>query len=139
MKASKELQKMLVEAIEREMQVSIQYLWQHIAVSGPASPAIADIFKKIAIVEMKHAEEIAERLDFFGGKPPLMPKMPVIGNKLEEMLKVDIKAEEEAVELYRKIIDKADAEKDIITRKLFEKILADEEEHLYQFQTLLGE
>ena len=53
------------------------------------------------------------------------------------MVTLDKKAEEEAITLYRQIIEKAMAEKDYVTWELFEEILEDEEDHHNTFSTLL--
>jgi len=53
------------------------------------------------------------------------------------MLAFDKKAEEEAITLYRQICDVAKKEKDEVTYKLFQGILADEEDHHDVFSTLL--
>jgi len=136
--ASERLKELLNQAIARELQVSIQYMWQHVVARGLCSPAVRDIFKKIAITEMKHAEAIAERLDYLGDKPTTKPAPITIGETLEEMLRIDLKAEEEAIALYRQIIEQAVSENDYVTEDLFRSILADEEEHYKEFQTLLG-
>lgn len=138
MKVSKKLLEMLNDAIAREMQVSIQYMWQHVMGKGLESGPVRDTFKEIAITEMEHAEEIAERLSFLGGTPTTKPDPITVGESLTEMLELDVKAEEEAIELYRQIIELAESEKDYTTRNLFEDILADEEEHLDEFNNLLG-
>ena len=137
--ASERLKELLNQAIARELQVSIQYMWQHVLAKGLCSPAVRDIFKKIAITEMKHAEAIAERLDYLGGKPTTQPAPITVGETLEEMIRVDIKAEEEAIALYRQIIEQAVSENDYVTEDLFRSILADEEEHHNEFQALLGQ
>jgi len=137
--ASERLKELLNQAIARELQVSIQYMWQHVVAKGLCSPAVRDIFKKIAITEMKHAEAIAERLDYLGGKPTTQPAPITVGETLEEMIRVDIKAEEEAIALYRQIIEQAVSENDYVTEDLFRSILADEEEHHNEFQALLGQ
>lgn len=134
---SKELNDKLNEAIAREIAVSIQYMWQHVMGEGMESPAVTGILKQIAITEMKHAEAIAERLDFLGGTPTTQPTPIKIGKTLANMIEIDIAAEEDAIKLYKGIINLADKEKDIVTRKLFEDILTDEEGHLNEFQTLL--
>ena len=136
--ASERLKELLNQAIARELQVSIQYMWQHVVARGLCSPAVRDIFKKIAITEMKHAEAIAERLDYLGDKPTTKPAPITIGETLEEMLRIDLKAKEEAIALYRQIIEQAVSENDYVTEDLFRSILADEEEHYKEFQTLLG-
>ena len=135
--ASKELMDFMNESIAREMQVSIQYMWQHVLWKGIKGFAVKDELKKIAITEMKHAEDIAERLAYFGGIPTTKPGPIQIGDDLKEMLELDKKAEEEAIELYKKIIELAQREGDTTTARLFRKILQEEEEHHDTFTSLL--
>jgi len=128
---------LLNRGIARELQVSVQYMWQHVLATGIESAAVEDIFRKIAITEMKHAEEIAERLAYLGGTPTTKPDPIFIDGSLKEMLKADVKAEEEAIAIYRQTIKVADEEGDITTRRLFEEILGAEEEHHDTFKKLL--
>jgi len=137
--ASKELMDMLNEAIANELQVSVQYMWQHVTVPGIHSESVGGIFKKISITEMKHAEAIAERLDYLGGKLTTKPSPITVGKNVKEMLKIDKKAEENAIKLYKAIIARAAKEGDVVTKKLFEDILTQEEDHHNQFSTLLEE
>ena len=138
-KASAELLGLLNDAIAREMQVSIQYMWQHVLWSGVKAFAVKDELKSIAIAEMKHAEAIAERLFYLGGTPTTKPSPIFVGNTLKEMIERDRKDEEGAIELYKKIIEKAGKEGDETTHRLFRQILADEEEHHDTFSSLLEE
>lgn len=137
-KASATLTGMMNKAIAREIQVSIQYMWQHVMAKGLESAEIADIFKDVAIVEMKHAEKIAERLFYFNVIPTTKPDPITMGVQIKEMLEIDAKAEEEAIELYKAIVSQAMTEGDSTTRLLFEQILAEEEDHHDTFTTLLG-
>ncbi len=134
---SEELLNLLNEAIAREIQVSIQYMWQHVMWRGPKHMAVKDEFKKIAIEEMKHAEKIAERLFYLGGTPTTQPTPIKVGKNLKEMLEIDVKEEEDAIKLYKKIIKKAKEEEDIVTAWIFHEILEDEEEHHDTFTSLL--
>ena len=138
-KVSKELLDLLNEAIAREMQVSIQYMWQHVQWTGIKGFMIRDELKKIAITEMKHAEAIAERLVFLGGKPTTKPAPINVGESLKEMIEQDLKDEEGAIELYKKIIELAEKEGDYVTADLFRDILKDEEEHYDFFKSILEE
>ncbi|MCX7994556.1 MAG: ferritin-like domain-containing protein [candidate division WOR-3 bacterium] len=137
--ASKELLDLMNRAIARELQVTIQYMWQHVQWVGVKGFAVKDELKKIAITEMKHAEAIAERLNYLGGKPTTKPEPINVGETLKEMIEQDKKDEEGAIKLYKEIIEKARKEGDEVTRKLFEDILTDEEEHHDTFSTLLEE
>lgn len=137
--ASKELLEKLNDAIAREMQVSIQYMWQHIMVKGINAQSIGPIFRQISIAEMLHAELIAERLDYLGSKPTTQPAPINIGSSAKEMLQIDKKEEEKAIAFYKEIIQTAEKENDYTTKKLFEQILAEEEGHHNTFSTLLEE
>jgi bacterioferritin len=138
-KVSDELKSLLNDAIAREIQVSVQYMWQHVQVMGVKGVAVQDQFKQTAIAEMKHAESIAERLWYLGGTPTTKPAPIVVGSTLKEFLELDTKAEVEAVQMYRKIIQLATQESDFSTAHLFREILEDEEEHHDLFTTMLEE
>lgn len=58
--ASKTLMDMMNKAIARELQVAVQYMWQHVMWKGVKGFAVKDELKAIGITEMKHAEAIAE-------------------------------------------------------------------------------
>jgi bacterioferritin len=134
---SKELNDKLNMAIANELQVSIQYMWQHVTVTGINSESVGGVFKKIAIVEMKHAEAIGERLDYLGGALTTKPSPIIVGKSVKDMLQIDKKAEEDAIKLYKEIIALAIKENDVVTKRLFEDILSEEEDHHNQFSTLL--
>ena len=136
-KASPKLMELLNQAIAREVQVSIQYMWQHVQWSGVKGYALHDEFKKIGIAEMKHAEKIAERLVALGGKPTTKPSPILVGETLKELLEPDRKDEEGAIALYRKIVAAARKEGDTVTERMFQEILADEEDHYSTFTGLL--
>ena len=134
--ASENLKELLNQAIAREIQVAIQYMWQHVQWRGVKHFAVTDEFKSIAVQEMKHAEVIAERLFYLGGTPTTKPSPIFIGENLREMLEQDIKDEENAITLYKNIIKVASDEEDVTTKKIFEDILKDEEEHHDTFTSL---
>jgi len=137
-KASNKLTGMLNQAIAREIQVSVQYMWQHVMAKGLESAEVADVFEDVAVTEMKHAEKIAERMFYFDVVPTTKPDPIRVGGTMQEMLEFDAKAEEEAIDLYKEIIKQAASEGDSTTRLLFEEILAEEEDHHDTFTTLLG-
>jgi bacterioferritin len=137
--ASKKLLDLLNKAIAREIQVSVQYMWQHVQWKGLKHYAVKDEFKMIAVQEMKHAEAIAERLCYLGGTPTTKPTTIKVGNNLKQMISTDAKDEEGAIKLYKQTIALAVKEGDTVTADLFKKILADEEEHHDFFTGLLEE
>jgi len=136
-KVSKAFLGKLNDAIARELQVAIQYMWQHVQWGGVKGFAVHDELKSIGIAEMKHAEAIAERLFYLGGIPTTKPTPVLVGSTLKEMIKQDIKDEANAITLYKKIIDAAFKEGDVTTGFLFKQILQQEEDHHDTFTTLL--
>lgn len=145
---------LLNKAVSREISVSVQYMLQHSKLEGALKKRIteanilnddttfdvlAKMFEEIAIVEMEHAEEIAERVFIMGGEAAVKPDpTPVVGNSVKEFLELGVAAEEEALELYRIIIKETMKVGDYSTRQLFMKIYKDEEEHLIKFKEYLS-
>lgn len=139
---------LLNEAVEREMQVSIQYLLQHgkmeklimkklpenILLDKTTYEAVGKFLREIGIQEMKHAASIMERIYYLGGDATTKSAKVVVGDAISEFAKLGVKAEEEALVLYRKIIEQAGQMGDWETREMFEKIYGEEEEHLFKFQ-----
>lgn len=123
----------------RELAVIMQYMRHHYIVTGADGLALADEFKETAITEMKHAEALAERIDFLGGDPTTIPsEIEKKAKTLQQMATSDLAAEEDAVARYAVAIAEADAAGDVTTRRLLEDIMADEEEHVNVFRTMLG-
>jgi bacterioferritin len=139
---------LLNKAVEREFQVAIQYILQHgkmekliqkkipenILLDKTTYDATGKFLREIAIQEMKHAADIMERIYYLGGKATTKASKIVIGNSISEFAKLGVKAEEEALVLYRQIIQVAADHGDWETRELFEKIYGEEEKHLFKFQ-----
>ena len=135
-------------AVAREIQVSLQYMLQHakmeklirktipenILIDKTTYDAVGKFLKEFAIVEMKHAAAIMERIYYLGGSATTKADKITVGNTLSEFAKLGAKAEEEALVLYRKIIKAARDVGDRTTRQLFQKIYKEEEEHLFKFQ-----
>ncbi len=136
-KVSAAMLDLLNKAIARELQVAVQYMWQHVQWSGVKGFAVHDALKSIAIAEMKHAEAIAERLFYLGGTPTTKPDPIFVGSTLKEMIEQDAKAEETAIKLYQQIVAQARKENDETTNRLFRDILQQEEAHHDTFTTLL--
>lgn len=137
--ASEQLLDLLNKAIARELQVAIQYMWQHVQWRGVKGFAVHEELKKIAIAEMKHAETIAERLFYLGGTPTTKPEPIFVGKTLSEMMEQDRKDEEGAIALYKQIAKVAKDEGDEVTNRIFRDILEAEEEHHDTFTSLLEE
>ncbi len=139
---------LLNKAVEREIGVSLQYILQHakmeklmrktlpenILLDKTTYDAVGKFLKDIAIQEMKHAADIMERIYYLGGQATTKSSKVTVGDSLSEFAKLGVKAEEEALTLYRQIIETAAKMGDWETREVFEKIYGEEEAHLFKFQ-----
>lgn len=84
-----------------------------------------------SIDEMKHADDLIQRILFLGGLPNLQRLNQVaVGETVEEILKADHALEEKAVDDLREAIAYCEGVRDYISRDLFDHILKNEEEHI---------
>lgn len=84
-----------------------------------------------AIEEMKHADNVIERILYFDGIPNMQRLNPVrVGEDVVEQHEVDLALEVEAVARLNKAIALCRDKGDNGTRELLEGILVDEEEHI---------
>jgi bacterioferritin len=126
----------LNEAIAEELTAITQYMWHHTMAQGMESQSVREIFRKASIEEMKHAEVLAERLDYLGGVPTTRPNEIKMGGNLQKMIRDNLNLENEAIVMYKRIIKMCGD--DSTTRRMLEEILADEEEHASTFESLLS-
>ncbi|MCI0653831.1 MAG: bacterioferritin [Methylococcaceae bacterium] len=84
-----------------------------------------------SIDEMKHADNLVERILFLEGLPNLQDigKL-MIGENVQEMLSLDLKLEMDACPLLREAIAYSESASDYVSRELFEEILKSEEQHI---------
>ncbi len=83
-----------------------------------------------SIDEMKHADEVIERILYLEGLPNLQKLGNInVGQTVDEQLKLDLALEAEAIPVLNKGIELCRAEGDNGTADMLEDILEDEEEH----------
>jgi bacterioferritin len=91
---------------------------------------LGNYIKKQSIGEMKHAEELLERILFLDGTPN-MQQLPLnIGQDVRSQLQNDLNLEVKAVTMYNEAVKLARDLGDNASRELFERLLKDEEQHV---------
>ena len=137
--------KVLNEALATEIVCVLRYKRHYFMAQGLASDSVKEEFKEHATEEQDHADRIAERIVQLGGEPDLNPATLVSRSHSEyveceslvDMLRENLVAERVAIESYREIVAWLHA-KDPTTHGLMKDILAVEEEHADDLNSLLA-
>jgi bacterioferritin len=133
----KKVIEVLNQGRSRELGAILQYMAQHYELENSDFGKLAKVIKTTAIVEMKHAESLAERILFLGGMPTSKPTPEAKkGQKIVEMIATNIGLEEDAIKLYNEAAIVCAAELDHVSKDIFEKLLKDEDAHLDMFQNI---
>ena len=131
MKGDPKVIEFLNETLKNELTAINQY-WLHYRLFDHwGLHKLAKFERHESIDEMKHADWLAERILFLDGLPnfQLLGRLR-IGETVEEALKADLAMEIEAVAQLRAAIAYCEEVKDFVSRELFARILASEEEHV---------
>lgn len=141
---SKELMSLLNKALEMEHQAYIQYLSHAELVDGLISEPIEARLKEIAEDEEKHQKMLRNVIGkFFGGTPSIKMTEAHPAQSIVEILKANLKDEIEAVDMYSKLLQKLQEEKENLPYQYLKvehevrHILMDEQEHIAELKQLL--
>ncbi|MCX5909360.1 MAG: ferritin-like domain-containing protein, partial [Deltaproteobacteria bacterium] len=130
---------LLNQARSAELGAISQYMIHHYELEDQDFGKLAAKIKEIAIVEMKHAEKLAERILFLHGEPTSNPDLsPKKGQEIPDILATNVALEAKAVKMYNEAVLVCAEERDQKSRQLFEELIADEEGHLNVFENFKG-
>jgi bacterioferritin len=135
----KELIAALNEDLQREYQAIIAYVVYSQTLKGAAYMAIAKELELHAAEELRHAIIIAKQIDYLGGSPAVTPKPVKVTDKAEAMLRADLENEKETIRNYRKRLKQCEALEEFGMAEDIREILRQEQEHLIDLATALGE
>jgi bacterioferritin len=122
---------LLNEALRNELTAVNQY-WLHYRLLDHWGIArLAEFERHESIDEMKHADQLSERILFLDGLPNFQALGRLrIGESIEEILHADLELEREALAQLKEAIAHCETVRDYVSRDLFARILANEEEHV---------
>lgn len=131
MKGDARVLELLNEALKNELTAVNQYWLHYRLLDNWGVQRLAEFERHESIDEMKHADELSERILFLDGLPNFQALGRLhIGESVEEILKADLELELEAVEQLKGAVAHCESVRDYPSRDLFAKILASEEEHI---------
>lgn len=131
MKGKEKVIAQLQEALRAELTAISQYFLHAEMQENWGYHRLGGIVKKQSIDEMRHAEQVIERILFLDGNPKLGMSLKLSpGTNVKAQLEGDLALEIEAVAQYNAAIAVCVAEGDNTSRDLFQRFLVDEERHV---------
>ena len=135
----KQLIDALNEDLSREYQAIIAYVVYSQVLKGAEYMNIAKELEKHAGEELQHALTLSKHIDYLGGMPTNTPKPVKLSDKAKEMLRADLQNESDTIRAYRERLGQCEALQEYAIAEDIREILRQEQEHLIDLATALGE
>lgn len=130
---------LLNEDLAREYQAVIAYVAYSQVLKGAEYMAIARELEAHAAEELAHALVIAKQVDYLGGRPAVVPKAVRMADDPKALLRFDLENEAETIRHYRARVRQCEALDEFAIAEHVREILKQEQEHLIDLATALGE
>ena len=128
----------LNEAVRMEIATSLQYMYFHVHFEDAGYEYLARLLKQTSIAEMRHIEELSERIMYLEGDVdmnPLEKALPI--TNVSEALTFAMNLEQSTIDKYNEWSRLCSAEDDAVTHRIFQNLSEQEEQHLDMFRTEL--
>jgi len=129
----------LNEDLSREYQAIIAYVIYSQVLKGAQYMSIAGELEKHATDELRHALIVSKHIDYLGGMPIATPKPVKLSEKPDEMLRADLQNESDTIRAYRERVRECESLAEFAIAEDIREILRQEQEHLIDLATALGE
>jgi bacterioferritin len=130
---------LLNDDLAREYQAIIAYVIYSQVIKGAAYMSIAKELEKHAHEELSHALTISKQIDYLGGTPTNVPKPVRMSDDPKALLRFDLDNEAETIKQYRARLKQCEALGEYAMSEHIREILKEEQEHLIDLATALGE
>jgi bacterioferritin len=124
---------LLNKAVNEELDAVHQYLYFHFHCDDQNLDLLSSLFRRTAISEMRHVEQLAERILFLGGEVEMQGGKIEHIKEVEAMLKKSYQMEDTTVLHYNQWAIECGNAADSASKKLFETLVLEEEEHRDQY------
>lgn len=129
----------LNKARSMELFAISQYMIQHYALDDMDYGELARDMKLIAIDEMRHAEQFAERIKELGGDPTTeMDDKVQKGQDVKAIFPFDTDLEDNTIDVYNQLLKTCREMGDNVSAKLFDTIIDEEQVHMNHFDNVAG-
>ena len=131
----------VIEALNKarsmELYAISQYMNQHYNLDDMDYGELAKNMKLVAIDEMRHAEQFAERIKELGGEPTAALASEVKkGQNVKGIFPFDSNVEDDTIATYNKFLNICREAGDNVSAKLFETVIAEEQLHFNYFSNV---
>ena len=125
---------LLNKAVADELSAVHQYMYFHFQCDDQGYDLLASLFKRTAIEEMMHIEQLAERILFLKGDVEMTAAEDVKKiHDVKAMLEMAAEMEQSSANDYNNWANECSANADAVSKKLFEALVEDEERHFNQY------
>jgi len=140
-KSKEERRQKVIEVLNKARSMELlaihQYMNQHYGLDDMDYGELAGKLKLIAIDEMRHAEQFAERIKELGGEPTTDKNGDVSrGQHVEAIFPFDADLEDDTIDVYNQLLNICQDNGDSVSAKIFEDIIEEEQVHYNYFDNV---
>lgn len=129
---------LLNDAIGKEIATSLQYIYFHTICEDAGYEYLSRIMHRIAIAEMRHIEEISDRILFLQGDVEMNPTFRTRQiHDVGEMLRMAMGLEQKTIDSYNESSKICNEINDAVSHRMFQNLSTEEEQHLDIFRVEL--